>query len=1338
MQPISCTRIIGNKYNLVLQAALTASAQRSSTQLYQLSAQRVGNGSMALTGPYTGAQDAIVDVEVLGGTAGALRASEPVIAGVGNGKLSVTSIDSGAAAQTLRFALLDKGTDPKPAMLDFFGVQLAARAVGVLGNADSLAVVRNLTYTNLPFATLEKISSGTATFDGPQYDWGQPAATGADIPDAALRMAFDGLPTVHRAWKVWESGRFVYKIDPPLAYDVPVDTRIKAVTGDYTITVTDGVASEVYTAVTMFNFLTQVQARSALVQVLGVVAPDHAPGGQAVTDIPLRTDAHALPVIASATRGTATLHAGDVLTGAATQNITVTCLGAAASNTAGQAWSVVGGVVGPLPAAYTGVPYTDGPVPFVIDVPTVSAALVEAITARYTATSRAADEGMPAICFKPLLLGTAATNKEVTFEYRKRPPEECSCSTAPTLRVNLQCLGLDPDGGAAMDVAYQSRLIDLYQWKAGFVASNLALVGFDQVDVDLAVSCTGILGEALAEIYAVPAAATAWDTVFVDLQAELAPYANMGAQWGLMGSVQSGAEVSSWTPRAMVVGGSYANPVTGHQYTVTGITVNGAAVTATPPDATLPIAAAAAWLTDGTTFTVTEVTDVVLTVTDMGPVKTWGNFAVGRVYNADQFAEGADAAKVRITGIKVNGVTAAMPTYSIGWHASTFDSAGVLVGVQTLSPYDIVEVTSIGLGSMPAGATVMLGQEIVNSITHRGYRVDAIAVATVAASSACARLPGDGLALWLDDLSSFDVTMPAAARTSLVVSVTDAGYATPVTVPGKTLDQGEPVIITDVVQARAARFVPDIVSEGGGTIADLAGAWRESVEVTNYANQQAWAADQRARARLRAENARAHFAKFMEYFPQKYSAKMDWVRAVAGIPPKSDASGAGSPCWHDFGDDYWWQDVEGFYLPAFTNHPFVSARRLADNSIISTREFGFGLVTQCDHRLKEGDRITIRIAGTNSQNTWAEGDRFVIPLIGAGSAPLVGGEDGDPTQTWTVRSSLLGALADWAWLPSAPTPWAHAPATVALAAGGIPFEVGDTIAFDIEGGQLRWRKDAGAWTTADLYAGSPLALGDGLHLQSIPGAAPSFLADDAWQFSAVATYGTARMRQPRIGQAFAWDGDAVTVDIDIGSAQPLEGVMLAMHGVALDATVVVGGGLVDATDWTISAEVHKGIIWAVIPHVEGDPLEQARYLRVSITGAGAGGSIGWAWAGVGWRPTVGPSRLPLKRQYGLSRGAGINAQALYRGKGTGGSWIWDLGEGGALLADSARGLIDLVDHCAEQGMEPLALFPNIENAVDASIALVEADEIIMQEFRNWADHTSHVVSLELPLRAVLA
>ena len=44
----------------------------------------------------------------------------------------------------------------------------------------------------------------------------------------------------------------------------------------------------------------------------------------------------------------------------------------------------------------------------------------------------------------------------------------------------------------------------------------------------------------------------------------------------------------------------------------------------------------------------------------------------------------------------------------------------------------------------------------------------------------------------------------------------------------------------------------------------------------------------------------------------------------------------------------------------------------------------------------------------------------------------------------------------------------------------------------------------------------------------------------------------------------------------------------------------------------------------------------------------------------------------------------------------------------------------------------------IMDAVDASVALIDADEIELEEFSNWQDSATNVVSLSLPLRAVLA
>lgn len=1016
--PYTRTRILGNAHNKVRAATITASAQRPSTQVHLLAQTRAGNGSMSLTGAYTGGADTVVDVEVLGGPDGALRASTPVLQGVGNGTLDVQSIDVGAVPQTLRFTLLDAGTAATPAVLDFFGVQLAARAEGAAGNSIELTVTRSLTYTDLPYSTLAAISVGTASFEGAQFDWGQPPGSGAEVPAGALRIAFAGIPQVLRAWKTWDKGRFTYRIDPAVAYDVPENTRVRAVAGDYELEVTDGVDTETYTATTMFDFLSQVQARSALLQVLGVVAEDRAPGGQAVTDIPLRTDAHALPVIASVRRPQ-TMVVGAVHPTAPTENITVTCEGRATGGA--QYWSVKGGVSGQLLPAYTGVPYADGPVAFTIPQPAMAVSEGASIVPRFEAVPRADDEGLPAICFNPALLGIAATDKEVTFVWKKRPPADCSCSHLPALPVNLECLGLLPEDGGAMEPAVQTRLIDLMEWRAAFLASNVQLVdsvdsadvatvSADAADVLLANAGVNLLVGALQEVYEETDALTEWDAVVVAFKAELADYL----------------------------------------------------AKSTAGSASIPIA--------------------------------------------------------------------------------------------------------------------------------------------------------------------------------------------------------------------------------------------------------------------------------LDRFVQKYTAAMDVCRAMAGILPKSDAGGgSGSPCWRDPGDLFWWEHVDGIYLPMFNNQPYVSVIRDLAGAVVSTQEFGLGVITECAHRLKVGDQIVIRISNTHNQAAWSEGDKFTIPLIAAGSAPLTGGSDGSPVQTWTARSSVLGALPDWLYDPGAPAPYTDGPADVALLPGGIPFEVGDTLAFDIEGGELRWRRDGGAWTTGDLY-GAPLDLGDGLLLQGAAGAAPSFLADDTWQFRAVATYGTDRLRQPRVGRAFAWDGADVVLELDLGAAVPVEVVMLALHDLAPTATVTVEGGEAAHGEWTLPLVLHPVLAFARVGEADGAAV---RYLRLTIAGAGAGGAIGWLWAGQGWQPSVTP-KIARTRAWALSRGAGINSGALYRGAGVAGSWSWELeGQQAALLASTYDDLFAVLDHAARQGAEALAMVPDLDAPADASLCTIDGEQIEANDESGWQSTAERAVSLTLPLRPVM-
>lgn len=1133
MDSISVNRILCNRDSRVAAATLAASAQRASEDVRLVAQSRQGGGRLVVSGSYTGAADTTVDVEVLAGSGGGLTASASVIRGVGNGVLSIDALAVSAVPESLTFALLDAGSEPVPAALEFYGVALTARATGTAGNALALSVTRNLTIAPMQYSTIESIAAGTDSLEGPQWDWGQPTATDAGVPAGALRVQFEGFPTVHRAWKTWEAGRFVYRLDPATAYEIPVDVRVLQVSGDYTLALTDGVSTETYAAVTIYDFVSQVEARSALARVRGLVARDTAPGGMAVTDVPLRTDAHALP----ATGGV--VEVVSVSPTAPTENITLAYAGQGAN-----LWAVSGGVSGTLPAAVAGDLYTHGPVQFRLPAPVLSADGAR-ISAIVNLTSRAVDEGLPALCFKPLVLGAAASDKSITFTYRIRPPADCVCDDLPALRLSSKCLGLDVGGyGMALDAAYQSRLVQLYAWRADFVAANFLFLQIDgqdvhvsdETDVLFADQAVAEMAACLGEVYGDAAALVQWDAYWVEVKALMAFYAK--------------------------------------------------------PEIDLPVAVRWAAGKDPGVFGLVR--------------ESVGKPSQGRLYKVTAYTAGA--------------VFTTEPSWA-------------------------------------------------------------------------------GAGPWVDGSIVFEA-LPYYWSPSIAVPV------------GRQADVGSGAVLY-VATTAGTTGATEPVWPASGTVVDGSVTWTAV-----------------------SGDAISALSASTTGWEEKVVALMDHVRAIGGIVPKSDASSSasGDGCWRDYPDaTHWWVDEAGEYLPAFTNQPYVSAVAGRDGKPASSREFGFGIVTECAHRLKEGDKFTITIRGTGHAG-FAEGDRIVIPLVAAQAAPFSGGAAGDPTQTWTVRGTVSGALPDWAFNPAAPAPYVAGPVTASLVPGGIPFDVGDAIDVSIEGGTLRWRRDGGAWTMGDLF-GAAHALGDGLSLTPSAGEAPSFVAGDSASYQAVATYGTSRMRQPRIGEGFAWAGAAVTIDVDLLSVHAVEAVLLGLHTLPAGCSVTVSGGVAAVGEWTATPAWHASAVLAVLPAGT-----EARYVRVVVTGAGAGASIGWLWAGVGWQPSVGASDLTMRRQYGLARGQGLNPAALYRGRGTGGAWRWEIDQGGALLGANVDALLALVDHTAEQGMEPVCLVPDVRVPARAAIAVLDADEIVLTEHSNWQAEgvIEPMVSVELPFRAVLA
>ena len=789
---LSKNRILANADNRI--TTIGAAHHRPSTDLRLIAQQRTGGGRLEISGLFTGDADVVIEAEITSGTGGQLAARAQT-QGVGSGTVRVDTIRDNAAPGTLRFALADSGEAATAATLDFYGATLAAKAEGEAGNDLTITCQRALTLRPTHFSLLNPIAAGETELTGDEYDWGQPAGASHTVPDGALRIQFAGHAQVHRAWKSWQDGRFVYHLSPAPELEITTGTRVLAVTGDYTLTVRNGTATEIYpSCVTIYDFLAALQARSALVTVQSAVTADRAPGGMAATEIPLITDAHARPAT-GAPEGV-TVEVAQVASGAGTENLTLRNIG-------GSRWSVTGAISGELGTARAGEPFSSSAVTFTIfdkrtsdaasGASSSNAATDARIRWKYNPTSRDKNEPLPTLCMKPIVRGINAVDKTVTFRYTKRPEKDCPCDDLPDLVLPAACLGLLTTGGLTMlPPEGNQRRGALFGWLAQFTAGNLLLRGenidSDAVDIDLADACVKPLNAALEQIYnkasdetARDAALVIWDAAFEDLKNDLNAYAAITRNdYGLWGEWEKGRQ--------------YVNTLNGHLYEVVRILADGDEIEAMIALGIWPARGKADWKTDGSEFTLTASANqqqqagtqtVTVTLQHLGAPLTGsgGTFVVGREITKQGYDDNdkPDPARTlwKITAITLDGA----PADSVQGFSTTDDvwldtnrydkwSGGPVSGTDATGKD--VTVTFAPLDTLSAGQYVV-GREVQNSTGTDCWRVVALTSNGAATGAVTASgLPSMFDAAWLKD--AVDISTPGEEFT-LSNAVADNTFA---------------------------------------------------------------------------------------------------------------------------------------------------------------------------------------------------------------------------------------------------------------------------------------------------------------------------------------------------------------------------------------------------------------------------------------------------------------------------------------------------------------------------------------------------------------------------------
>ena len=285
-------------------------------------------------------------------------------------------------------------------------------------------------------------------------------------------------------------------------------------------------------------------------------------------------------------------------------------------------------------------------------------------------------------------------------------------------------------------------------------------------------------------------------------------------------------------------------------------------------------------------------------------------------------------------------------------------------------------------------------------------------------------------------------------------------------------------------------------------------------------------------------------------YMEKWRARMDYVRTLGGVSPDFDgATRRGNNVWQDHNGSAWFESQDGLLpiQPGFYYH----SCRLGDYDLpVATREFGIGVGIGCADQLQYGDKLFITISPIgNLRVTYQVGDQFRVAIINGAPAQLGGGRTGTDTQTWRVRGSVLGGLTDYSLYKPSPGTYSAGGITFKITPGGIADALGDEFEWYVEGGQFRYRKNDGVWSSNTQISTAAITIdssnGANVAVQFTTGAAPSFVIGDTYSFRTTALHTVDRICSPVHGGTFDSEFGPMLVpdDLHMSDVTTLDGIV---------------------------------------------------------------------------------------------------------------------------------------------------------------------------------------------------
>lgn len=471
-------RFLANHKNYIPNATvLSAPVQVIEDAVLEKPVARLGTAVAVISGPYEGMKPSTFELEILDTDASdEPLVTAPIFSGVGSGDIkdiAVTALDE----RTIEVELGDLGTEDASAYADLLSARVSLRTPGEEGNNFSLYVYRgDISFEPQAISLLTAIPAGTKSITGPEFDWDTKTVGANDVvPLDAHRVSFgEDENNIYVQYRKFINGEFAYFFDPPIKEYVPVGTVVNFVTGSYEVSLWEEVAGEEEPresypdVVTLYDLLSAIKETSTYLVVEGAVAFDRKEGGQALSELAIRTDAHYI-------KNTGFTEVA-INEDSPTELIEATCIAAEpkddeAAAPGSEVWEVRGSVSGLITARVQTGEVIEGEY-----FEAVIAAKEQTGTDRkggftlqgISLVERTGDEVDPVICPGSLTLGIAASEQTLTLTYtaRENDPSNSNCAVTSPLS-SQECLGIVTSEGEG-DTMYQTdtieRLKDLYEW----------------------------------------------------------------------------------------------------------------------------------------------------------------------------------------------------------------------------------------------------------------------------------------------------------------------------------------------------------------------------------------------------------------------------------------------------------------------------------------------------------------------------------------------------------------------------------------------------------------------------------------------------------------------------------------------------------------------------------------------------------------------------------------------------------------------------------------------------------------------------------------------------------